>query len=313
MFMPHTERVLVLASKLFGSAAASAIFYQSSGAVSRLAPSDCSPKSDLLEQLVRTATIGVVSIISADGITILLLSLGSSLQRALGAANSAESRVKTMFKLRMHQRMMWTVLVSCLSVHVYIIVAFLANTQEETGSEFLQSWLTSMVSSAILVPLVATIVLATITSQILNHWPESKATLLDRFEATEAELGKEGIVEVQDQGALPVSSLPTTSPPTSPTSLTSPTSPHRPPPTLPPTTSRTSRTSPASPTLPRPSPTTSPTSPTSHHQTSPTSPQHTTNDITNITYITNQRHHQHHQQLPPTTSPTAATSQSAVV
>eukprot|EP00933_Yihiella_yeosuensis_P055539 TRINITY_DN5436_c0_g2_i2.p1 TRINITY_DN5436_c0_g2~~TRINITY_DN5436_c0_g2_i2.p1 ORF type:complete len:819 (+),score=169.54 TRINITY_DN5436_c0_g2_i2:185-2458(+) len=183
IFWSRTARVGVLATKIMGSAAVAAIFYQSSGgALDRSSDPDCSPPSNALEAIVQAATIGICSAIFSDGMVI-VLALVRSPTLGLRAVKSVEQiSSKYLLLWSVQTKLFWMIFLSYQALCTYILCVFFANTTNEDSFKLMKSWITSIIQGALVGPLGTCIVFATIAATILCIRPELQEDALGHAE-----------------------------------------------------------------------------------------------------------------------------------
>jgi len=157
----HAARALLRASHLLASAAVSVVFYQLTDAVKK----ECEKTSAADPRWwVRKLVVGIVGEILSSGLMVVLLLIRKS------GSKSGESRLRLRLAL-LQLIVFWLGLALYMFLCVYAVLAFLANMSDKDTSDWVETWLISLLFTLALKPVLRGLFVATVFSCALRFWP----------------------------------------------------------------------------------------------------------------------------------------------
>eukprot|EP00933_Yihiella_yeosuensis_P004497 TRINITY_DN10886_c3_g1_i1.p1 TRINITY_DN10886_c3_g1~~TRINITY_DN10886_c3_g1_i1.p1 ORF type:complete len:1069 (+),score=178.20 TRINITY_DN10886_c3_g1_i1:217-3207(+) len=181
MFVSHTARVGLIAVKVLGSVAGSAIFFSASGGtLSRSTDPKCIKETDPFLKIVQSLTVGLSCALIADGVIAFLGAIRAHTFSDL-PDDDDETLLAQISWWSLRVRFFWVLLLSFLLICIYVVCAFLANVTDQDGDTWVRSALFSLLEETILLPIGIAAGMAMIASLLLTIRPSIKEKVMSRF------------------------------------------------------------------------------------------------------------------------------------
>ncbi|CAE8583026.1 unnamed protein product [Polarella glacialis] len=160
----HMVRFALIFCKMTGTAAAIALFYESSGktiSYDSPDPDACTSKDDLMTKLIRLMTVGLASALMVDLVAPLLFILRP--QQTYSASSLSKNTAKMV--------VFWILFVIYNCLALYIVMVFLANVSDADGNDWFVSVMFSLLKGFFLAPLGTAFVLGTLVTIVIGCRP----------------------------------------------------------------------------------------------------------------------------------------------
>ncbi|CAE8592839.1 unnamed protein product, partial [Polarella glacialis] len=154
----HMVRFALIFCKMTGTAAAIALFYESSGktiSYDSPDPDACTSKDDLMTKLIRLMTVGLASALMVDLVAPLLFILRPQQTYSASSLSKNTAKMKVVF---------WILFVIYNCLALYIVMVFLANVSDADGNDWFVSVMFSLLKGFFLAPLGTAFVLGTLVT-----------------------------------------------------------------------------------------------------------------------------------------------------